>query len=115
MTDSQLTIIISAIPSIVASITAAILAFAAWRKSLENGAKSDTIIQKAVEIHTLTNSSLSALASQLAVAQQKIDGLDKLVAQMTIAKVVADNAASAAAAATLSDRPLGSKTRQGDK
>lgn len=39
--------------------------------------KADTIIEKATEIHTLTNSNLSKVQSQLDVANEKIDGFNK--------------------------------------
>lgn len=55
--------------------------------------KADTLIEKAVEIHTLTNSNLSKVTESLNVALKEIDGLKKLVESQTKAKDVADNLA----------------------
>lgn len=56
--------------------------------------KADTIIEKAIEIHTLTNSNLSKVTESLNIALEKISGLEKLVTSLTAAKQVADALAS---------------------
>lgn len=55
------------------------MALAAFVISLRNSRKSDVIIEKAAEIHTLTNSSMSRVQSALDVASEKIIGLEKLI------------------------------------
>jgi len=55
--------------------------------------KTDTIIEKAVEIHTLTNSNLSKVTESLNVALTEIEGLKRLVESLTKAKDIADNLA----------------------
>jgi len=55
-------------------------------------AKADTIIEKAAEIHTLTNSNLSKVTAALEVANEKIQGLEKLMASMVKAHAAANAA-----------------------
>lgn len=45
-------------------------------------AKADTIIEKAAEIHTLADGNLSKVTAALGVANEKIIGLEKLVAEV---------------------------------
>ena len=71
---------------------------AALATSKENGKKNDIIIEKAVEIHTLTNSNLSKVTAALEVANTKIEGLQKMMASMQEAKTIADRVAEQAAA-----------------
>lgn len=52
--------------------------------------KADQIIEKAAEIHTLTNSNLSKVTASLDVALEKIAGLEKMVVSLNEAKKVAD-------------------------
>jgi len=56
--------------------------------------KADALIEKAVEIHTLTNSNLSRVTASLEIALKEIDGLRQLVESLTKAKAVADALAS---------------------
>lgn len=49
----------------------------------DNLQKTDTVIEKATEIHTLTNSNLSKVQAQLDVANEKIDGFNKAHAEST--------------------------------
>ena len=62
-----------------------------YAKTTDN--KASTIIEKAVEIHTLTNSNLSKVTAALDSALAKIEGLEKLVKSQSEAKSVADNLA----------------------
>ena len=55
--------------------------------------KANTIIEKAAEIHTLTNSNLSKVTASLDSALAKIEGLEKLIASQSKAKDIADNLA----------------------
>lgn len=52
--------------------------------------KADQIIEKAAEIHMLTNSNLSKVTESLNVALEKISGLEKMVASLNTAKDIAD-------------------------
>lgn len=66
--------------AIIASLAPTLMALAAFVVSIHNSKKSDVIIEKAAEIHTLTNSSLSKVQSALDVANERIIGLEKLIA-----------------------------------
>jgi type III secretory pathway component EscV len=75
MTDATAAALIAQIPAVIASITAAVIAFASLRKSSDNGKKADAtnnkqdvLIEKAVEIHTQTNGQMSKVTSALAVS-----------------------------------------------
>jgi hypothetical protein len=76
--------------ALVTSIAPTLAALAAMIIGIRNSRKADSIITKADEIHTLTNSNLTKVTNALAVAQEKIDGLQKLVTTMLDAKAVAD-------------------------
>jgi hypothetical protein len=65
-----------------AAIPPTLVGWAALRSSRKNAEKTDTIIGKADQIHSLTNSQLSATVSALAVANEKIAGLEKMVSQL---------------------------------
>ena len=54
--------------------------------------KADTIIEKATEIHTLTNGTNSELTSALKVANQKIEGLQQLMTSFIQSRDAADAA-----------------------
>lgn len=97
MTDVQATIIIAAIVPTLAAFGAMVVSVVNAIKSNSNGRKADDIIQKAVEIHTLTNSNLSKVTASLEVANAKIDGLQAMVTEMTKAKAIADTVAEKAA------------------
>lgn len=60
--------------------------------------KADQIIERAGEIHTLTNSNLSKMTARLDVALAEITGLRALIASQQEAKRVADALVSAALA-----------------
>lgn len=100
LSDTVLLGLVTAIPTTLAALGALFV-------SLRNGAKTDkvqakveAVDAKAIEIHTLTNSNLSKVTSQLEVANSKIEGLQKLVSSLVTAKEVADRVASDAAAKT---------------
>lgn len=97
MTDIQITIVLSAIVPTLAAFGAMAVSVINAIKSNANGAKSDEIIKKAEQIHTLTNSNLSTVKAALEVALAKIDGLQTLVNSMNAAKGVADHVAERAA------------------
>lgn len=65
--------------AIIASLAPTLMALAAFVISLKNSRKSDVIIGKATEIHTLTNSNLTAITTALGIANEKIIGLEKLI------------------------------------
>lgn len=66
--------------------------------TLSTEKKADTLIEKAVQIHTVSNGTLGKAMAALDVALAKIAGLEQLVASLTTAKTVADALATAAAA-----------------
>lgn len=97
MTDIQLTIILAAIVPTLAALGAMVVSVVNAIKSNANGVKADDIIKKAEQIHTLTNSNLSKVTASLEVALARIDGLQKMVAEMSKAKDIADHVAERAA------------------
>jgi hypothetical protein len=99
MTDATLTIVLVAIVPTLAAIGAMIVSIINAIKSTENGAKADHIIEKATEIHTLTNSNLSKVTATLDVANAKIEGMQKMISGMLEAKNVADHLADKTASA----------------
>jgi len=117
MTDATVVIIVAAIPSTIAALTASFVAWAAYRQSVVNGAKqevtagrtevvvaatldtakkAETLIQNTDKIHELTNSTNSNLQKALEVAAEKIAGFERLVSAMQQEKK--DTAASQATA-----------------
>lgn len=59
-------------------------------KQEATSAKADHIIEQGTQIHTLTNSNLSQVTAQLAVANERIKGMEELVKTLGTAKRVAD-------------------------
>lgn len=51
--------------------------------TLNQNRKSEEILRKTDEIHTLTNSNLSRISTELKVANEKIAGLEKQLALLT--------------------------------
>jgi hypothetical protein len=102
MTDSAIVAIGTAIATIIASVTAAVVAIAALRKTTTAAVvadkKADILIEKAVEIHTLTNSRMAKVTSDLEVALAKITGLEARLIGMDDAKTIADRVAADLAA-----------------
>ncbi len=108
MTDATLIALLSSIAPTLAALGAVVIGILNARKSNETGikvdsigsksdktdAKVDTVIEKAVEIHTATNSNLSKVTAALDKALEKISGLEKMVALMNRAKDVADRLAA---------------------
>lgn len=101
MTDTAIVGVVSAIGAQVLLIIAAL--FSGWAAlqaraeaksgrleaqaaNVEGGRKADTLIEKATEIHTLANSSLSKATSALEVANVTIQGLHNLIALSEQAK-----------------------------
>lgn len=89
MNDAVMVAMIVAAGGAVASVPPTIAAVAALRQGRANGVKaqsnsdkSDVIIHKAEEIHTLTNSNLTKVTADLALANKRIEDLEKLVARM---------------------------------
>jgi len=63
---------------LIAAAPATVAAFAAWR----NGRKADTTAGKIAEIHVLTNSNLTTVKADLALANLRIGELQRLVASL---------------------------------
>jgi len=59
-------------------------------RTVETAAKADKIIEKTAEIHTLANSNLAKMEADLSIANVKIEGLERLMANMIESKSVAD-------------------------
>lgn len=81
MTDMQTFVV-----ALVVALPPTLAAMAGLIQSRLNAAKSDTIIEKANEIHVLTNSNLTAVKAALAEAQEKIESLEQLVTQLAMSK-----------------------------
>lgn len=120
MTTLDPTIIAASIVTVVAALAAAIVtiinatASAADRRDARVGRealikttdatnrKADVLIEKTAEIHTVTNSNLSAVTKNLELALQKISGLETDVARMAREKDEAKQALVAPTAAIVS-------------
>lgn len=85
----QMALIASIVPAL-AGLTQVIISLKNGSKADLNNKKSDIILQKATEIHTLTNGNLSVVTSALAVANAKIEGLEKLMSSVVEAKKTAE-------------------------
>lgn len=92
MSDAFWLAIITAVPTTLAALGALIVSIRTGRKTDVVAAKVEAVDAKAIEIHSLTNSNLSAVRTALEVANTKIDGLKAQVAVMAIAKMDADSA-----------------------
>lgn len=73
MSDATLTAIIVSIPPTLVAIGGLI-------QGIRNGQKSAVIIHKAEEIHTLTNSNLTKVTADLALALRRIETLESYIA-----------------------------------
>jgi len=85
MSDTVMLAFIASIAPTIAAIAAMVIGLRNTRETKKVEAKTDTIIEKAAEIHTLTNSNLSAVTKALELAQAEIGSLKQLMAQMTAA------------------------------
>lgn len=90
MTDAVSLALVAAVAPTIASLAALFVGLNNSKKQDNIVKKSDTIIEKAVEIHTLTNSNLTNVTAALALANAKIEGLQKLIESMGAAKVSVD-------------------------
>lgn len=90
MSDAFWLALMTAVPTTLAALGALYVSVRNGHKADVTAAKVDAVDAKAIEIHTLTNSNLSRVTAALEVANAKIDGLQKQVALMVGAKVVAD-------------------------
>lgn len=89
MTDATLTALFANLPATIAATTGAVVSIgalvnarAALRQGRENAKasaivvqKTDDLVQKTTEIHTLTNGNLSKISAELAVSHQEVVGL----------------------------------------
>jgi hypothetical protein len=107
MTGDQILAFGVASGSIIGALTAGVIAIiAALRKqeasrsadAVKADAKSDILIGKADQIHTLADGNLSRVSSDLKVALESITRLEARVASMAEAKAVADKVAENLAA-----------------
>jgi septal ring factor EnvC (AmiA/AmiB activator) len=74
---------IAAVPPTLTGLAALLLAILNRSSAQMTDTKTDSIIRKADEIHTLTNSNLAEVTKTLQVANEKISGLEKLLGAMT--------------------------------
>jgi hypothetical protein len=95
MTDNVQLALIASIAPTIAAVGALLVSIHNANKAAAIEKKTDTVIEKAVEIHTLTNSNLSKVSSALEVANQKISGLEAMVGSLAASKQAADALASA--------------------
>jgi len=75
MSDPVQLALITAVPPTLAALAALIV-------GIRNTHKATAIITKADEIHTLTNSNLTAVKADLVAASERIKSLEQLVASM---------------------------------
>ena len=90
MTDSVLLALITSVPPTIAALAALWVGIHNGGKADETGKKADALIVKTAEIHTATDGNLSSLTKTLAVAQEKIDGLEKTIAMNAENKKISD-------------------------
>lgn len=87
MTDATIITIVTSVLAAIVPTIAAMAALQQSKKNAETAEKSDkkveAVAEKIVEIHTATNGNLSKVTTALDVANQKIDGLQVLVATLT--------------------------------
>lgn len=68
--------------ALIASIPPTILAVAVLMTSLNTSDKADVIITKADEIHTLTNSRMTEVATDLKIALSRVESLEQMIKLM---------------------------------
>ena len=84
MSESVILALLIAIPVTITAIGPLILGIMANRKVDVVTIKTDTIINKTDEIHTLTNANLAKVTAALEVANSKIVNLEKLISGLTV-------------------------------
>lgn len=93
MTDQTIITLVAAIPTTIAAVGALLVSLRTAKNASESAkkadTKADTIIEKAAEIHTLTNSAMAKVQAALAIATEKIAGLETLIANMKAAALEA--------------------------
>lgn len=82
------------------AIPATILATGTLIVGIRNSRKSDKIIEKAVEIHTLTNSRLSSVMAELSEMRSQNKGLERLIASKDASAMATLRASEVAETAT---------------
>ena len=97
MTEAVQLALITGVPSTLAALGALYVSLknsqktdVVVQKTDEVRGRTDIILEKASEIHTATNGQLSSLNKQLAVALEKISGLEQLTASQAASKIVAN-------------------------
>ena len=89
--------LIAILPTTIASISALVVSLSNSRNVKAVDAKSDKIIEKTVEIHALANSTLSNMTEQRNLMAERVDGLERMIRQLTTDKVTADRVAETTA------------------
>ena len=85
-----ITVFLSATPPTVAAVGALIVGLRNSRKADVASNEADVAAKQTSEIHTMTNSNLSEVKTELKVAQEKIEGLQHLISShlMTVPATV---------------------------
>jgi len=91
MNDLVIIALIASIPPTITAIAALVVAILNRRKVVKTEGKIDQIVEKTIEIHTLTNSTLSRVMASNELLTQKLESLTELIKVMESAKLVADN------------------------
>jgi nucleoid-associated protein YgaU len=100
VTDATIVVLVAAVPTTIASITAAVVAFASLRRNDDNAkvaaitsvqvaasnAKADTLIESTAKIHELTNSTNSNLQKALELMTEKAAGYERIISELREAK-----------------------------
>lgn len=104
MSDATVAALIVAIPATIASLGALLVAVIGALRSRDNGlkvdgvsAKVETVLERAVEIHSATNGTLHAANSAKDVLIEKVEGLERALAALQISGGLAATAATQAA------------------
>jgi len=79
MNDTTLTIVLAAIPAIVASVAGLVV-------SLKNSVKADLNMKKSDEIHVMVNSNMTKVQADLAGANQRIGELELIIGKLVTAR-----------------------------
>lgn len=78
------TAIVAIAAAVIAATPPTIVAWLSFSQSRTNSLKADQTAKKVDEVHALANSQLSSVTSALAIANEKILGLEKMISALAI-------------------------------
>lgn len=78
--------VVPIVVAIIISLPPTLVALAGLLQGRRNGASADRLMTKTAEIHTLADGNLTRVSTALDVANEKIVGLEKLMAQLIQAR-----------------------------